>query len=72
MFRRPEHVVSRRKFDDLTQIKNRYSVANVLHDAQAVGNEHIGQIVLQLQFLQQVYDLGLDRNIQGRGRFIQK
>ncbi len=38
----------------------------MLDHAQVVGHEQICQAELLLQVLQQVQDLGLDRNVQGR------
>ena len=37
---------------------------------QVMRNEQVGQSPLLLQLLEQVEDLGLDRNIQGADRFI--
>ena len=38
----------------------------MLHDAEVVGDEQIGEAELLLEILQQVDDLGLDRDVQRR------
>ena len=48
----------------------RYAVAHVLHDGQVVGDEEVGQAQPLLQVVEQVDDLGLDRDVQGRDRFV--
>ena len=48
----------------LAQIHNRDLIADVLHDAQVVGDKEVGQIHLFLQILEQVEHLGADRNVQ--------
>ena len=40
------------------------------HDREVVGDEKVGQVELALQVLQQVDDLGLDRNVQRRHRLV--
>ena len=57
--------------DYLAQIHDRHPVAHVFNDRQIVGDEDICQFKLLLQVIQQVQNPGLDRNIQGRGGFIQ-
>ena len=42
----------------------------MVHDTQVVGNEDIGQPQLFLKVLQQVQNLCLNRNIQGRDRLV--
>ncbi len=45
-------------------------VGDVVNHRQVVGHKKVGQPELALQFHQQVDDLGLDRHIQGRDRFV--
>jgi len=40
-------------------------VADVFDDGEVVGNEQVGQAELFLEILEQVDDLGLDRDIEG-------
>ncbi len=64
-------MLSRAQFDNLAQIHDRNAIAHVTDDRDVVRDQDIRQIVLLLQFHQQVQNLRLDRNIQCRGRFIQ-
>ena len=59
-----------RNFYNLAQIHNRDLIADVLHDAQVVGDKEVGQIHLFLQILEQVEHLGADRNVQRRNRLV--
>ena len=58
------------RFDDLTQIHHGHVIADVLDDGQVVRDEDVGKRKLLLQVDQQVDDLGLDRDIEGRHRFV--
>ena len=58
------------EFNDASQIHDRDAVAKMSDDTQVMRNEQIGQIEFPLQLHQQVQDLGLNRNIQSRDRFI--
>jgi hypothetical protein len=42
----------------------------VPHDGQVVRDEEVGQRELVLQFVEQVDDLGLDRDVEGRYRLV--
>ena len=59
-------LTSRRHLDDLAQVHHRDPVGDVLNDRQVVRDEEIGQVELGLQALEQVDDLGLDRDVEGR------
>ena len=58
-------------FDDLAQVHNRHSFAHMPDHRQIMGNEQIGQPQIIFQLDQQVDDLGLNRDIQRRDRFVQ-
>ena len=45
-------------------------MADVLDHGEVVGDEQVGQTVLGLEVHQQVYDLGLDGNIQSGDGFV--
>ena len=49
----------------VAQVHYADAVGNVLHHAQVVGDEQVGQVLLLLQVLQKVEDLRLDGNVQG-------
>ena len=52
--------------DDLAQVHHRDPVGDVADDAEVVGDEHVGEPELVLQVLEQVDDLRLDRDVEGR------
>lgn len=56
--------------DYLAQIHYCYTIGDVLNNGEAMGDEKIRQAKLVLQFLQQIHDLSLDRNIEGGNRFV--
>ena len=41
------------------------------HDAQVVGDEQVGQAEVVLQVVEQVDDLGLDRDVESRDRLVE-
>ena len=49
---------------DTSQIHDHDPVADVLDDAEVMGDEHICQVKLLLQAAEEVDDLCLDRNVQ--------
>ena len=48
----------------VAQVHDADAVADILHHAQVVGDEEVGQVLLLLQVGQQVEDLGLDGHVQ--------
>jgi hypothetical protein len=56
--------------DDLAEIHDGDSMADVLDHPQVVGNEKVGQVHLFLQLLEEIDDLRLNRNVQGRDRLV--
>src|SRR5439155_964927 len=52
--------------DDLPQVHDRHPVAQVLDDAEVVRDEEHGEAEAPAQILQQVQDLRLDRDVEGR------
>ena len=63
--------VTVRNFDDLAEIHNRNTLADVFDHAQVVRDEEIGQVQLLLQILKQVDYLRLDRNVERRDRLVE-
>ena len=57
-------------FHQAAQIHDAHSVGDVLHHGQIVGDEQVGQLVLLLELLEQVDDLGLDGHVQGGHRLV--
>ena len=56
--------------DEPAEIHDRDPVADMLHDAEVVGDEEVGQAELALKPQEQVDDLRLDRHVEGRDRFV--
>ena len=56
--------------DRAAEVHHHHFIGNMAHDAEVVGNEEIGEIELLLQVHQQVQDLRLDRDVQGRYRLV--
>ena len=55
---------------DPAQVHHRDPVADVLDDAHVVGDEQVGQPELALELLEQVEDLGLDRDVERGDRLV--
>jgi hypothetical protein len=55
-----EEVVGLALFDNVSQVHHGHPVADVVDDAQVVGDEEVGQVELLLQLFHQVNDLGLN------------
>ena len=51
---------------DPAQVHHGHAVGDVPHDREVVGDEEIGQAELRLEVLQEVDDLGLDRDVERR------
>ena len=58
--------VGRPELHDLAQVHDRDPVGDVADDAEVVGDEEVGEAELLLQVLEQVEDLGLDRDVERR------
>ena len=65
-----EDVLGRAVFDETAEVHNAHRVRDMLDDRQVVRDEQVGQLVLLLQFLQQVDDLRLDRHVERRDRLV--
>eukprot|EP01022_Parablepharisma_sp_SALTPOND_P030360 TRINITY_DN760_c2_g5_i1.p1 TRINITY_DN760_c2_g5~~TRINITY_DN760_c2_g5_i1.p1 ORF type:complete len:1316 (-),score=509.04 TRINITY_DN760_c2_g5_i1:3474-7421(-) len=70
MLRVLEDGAARADLDDLAQVHHRHAVADALHHGHVVRDEDEGDPQLGLQVQHQVDDLGLDRHVQRRHRFI--
>ena len=57
-------------FDDSTEIHHRHAGGNVLHNGEIVRDEDVREPQTPLQIAQQIDHLRLDRNVQGRDRFV--
>ena len=55
---------------DLSQIHDRHPVADMLDHSEIVGNKKIGEMPFFLKLLQEIDDLGLNRDIQGGDRLV--
>ncbi len=61
-----EDVVGLSELYHIPEVHDPDRVGDVLYNREVVGNEEVGQSVLFLQVLQEVDDLSLNRNVQGR------
>ena len=57
-------IVGRSELNDIAEVHNGDTVADVLDDVKVMRNEEERQSELLLQVVQQVDDLGLDGNVQ--------
>lgn len=62
--------LTRRDFYDLAEIHDRYPVADMLNHSEIVRDEEIGELHLLLKLLEQIDNLGLNGDIQGRDGFV--
>ena len=65
-----QSVLRRPDLDDLAEVHHRDPVGDLADDGQVVGDEHVGQAELVLEVLQQVDDLGLDRDVERGDRLV--
>jgi len=65
-----EEIIPTGLLDNGAKVHNGDFIAHMLHNTHVMGNEKIGQIELTLKFPQQIKNLGLDRHVEGRNRFI--
>ena len=70
MVRPREEGVRRSALDDAAEIHDRDAVADMLHHAEIVADEEIGQAEIALQLHEQIDDLRLDRDVERRDGFI--
>ena len=64
------HLFAGAHLDDLPQVHDGDAVAHVLDNGQVVGDEQVGEAQPLLKVLEQVDDLGLDRDVQSGDRFV--
>jgi hypothetical protein len=57
--------------DDLAEIHDQHTVAEILHDVEIVADEHVGEIELGLEIDQHVQHLCLDRLVERRHRLVE-
>src|SRR5579872_1264464 len=62
--RRFEETVARRHLDELAEIHDGDTVGEMVHDGKIVADEEIGEPALRLQFLHEIEDLALDRDVE--------
>ena len=68
---RPAVQVCRRgDFDNSPKVHDRDSVADMFDDTQIMRNEEVSQAEFFLQVFEEIDDLGLDREIEGRDRLV--
>src|SRR5690554_6330987 len=65
-----EELLGGRQFDDPPQIHHRDAIRDMLHDREVMGDKKIAKIILFLKILEQVDDLGLDRDVERADRLV--
>jgi hypothetical protein len=65
-----EHLVALAHLDHLPHVHDGDTVADPLDHAQVVCHEQVGQLELILEIEQEVQDLCLDRDVEGRDRLV--
>ena len=65
-----EELLAVGQLDDAAQVHHRDAIADVLDHAHVVGDEEVGQPELALEVLEQVEDLGLDRDVERGHRLV--
>ena len=65
-----EDLVGLGQFHDTADVHHRHAIADVSHDTEVVRDEEIRQPKVSLQVEQEIQDLGLHRDIQGRDRLV--
>src|SRR5262245_50364748 len=63
-------LLRRRDLDDLAQVHHCHARRDVLDDREIVRDEEIGEPELRLEILEQVHDLGLDRDVERGHRLV--
>src|SRR5260221_275814 len=58
------------ELDDLAEVHDRDAVADVANDRQVVSDEEVRELELVLQLLEEVDDLRLDGDVEGRDRLV--
>src|SRR2546426_3317689 len=61
-----------RPLEDPAEVHDRDTVRHVPHHAEVVRDEEVREVLPLLYFLEEVQDLGLDRHIEGAGRFVEE
>ncbi len=70
MLRLGEDILGGAFLDDLAALHDVDALGHLAHDAEVVGDEQHGHAHLALQLLQQLEDLRLDGDVEGRRRLV--
>ncbi len=70
MLRVAVDVPHRTRLDDGTVVHDQYTVADIFHETEIVGDEEQRQIQFVAQVEEQVHDLRLNRHVERRDGFI--
>ena len=66
-----ENEFRRALLNDLSQVHHPDGMAHIPHGRQVMGDEQVGNAQLKLQILEEIHDLGLYGDIEGRYGFIE-
>ena len=70
MRRRVEKRICTGLFHDAPEIHHDHPVRDMADDAEVVGNEQVREVEFFSEIHEQIHDLGLNRDIKRRNRFI--
>src|SRR5690606_30657009 len=70
MLRCTQHLLRLAAFHEASVLHHADVVGNVRHDAEVVADEDHTDVMARLEFLQQAQYLGLDRDVECRGRLV--
>jgi hypothetical protein len=68
--RRVEHTVDRARLDNGAAVQDVHAVDDLAHDREVVRDEQVAEPELVAKRVEQVEDLRLDRDVEGRDRLV--
>ena len=72
VLRRLEELVTWSLLYDASEVHHADLIAEVTHDGEVMGDEEVGQVEALLELSQEVYDLGLDGDVERAHRLIEE
>src|SRR5262249_19622681 len=72
MFCVPVDRITLGNLDDLAEVHDRYSMADVLDHPEIMGNENVGWVFFPLHFLKKIDNLCQNKTIKGGARLVEK
>jgi len=66
----PVELVARRHLYEVAEVHHADAIGEVADHGEVVGDEEVGKAALLLEAVEEVYDLGLDRDVQSRNGLV--